>query len=178
VKNSIPRKSSLGFSIVPPPGSDWYETHKDDSLMYVKKTHDKGYLIYTKATEIHLAADTFKTTDFMEYVRNIKELELEDSRYRNVSFELDSERSLSPNCARYTLKYEDRGPANTQDSSTFAALENSGLYCMHPDTPGVGIDMFYVERRTKGLRGMEPTSYRREGQQFLDGLEFQQLNES
>ncbi len=146
--------------------------------MYVKKTEDKNYFIYTKATEIHLAADTFKTTDFMEYVRDIKELALDSARYKNVIFELDPERSLSPNCARYTLKYEDLGPGSTHDVSTFAALENSGLYCMHPDTPGIGIDIFYMERREKGFREMEQTTYRREGQQFLEGLEFQQLNRS
>jgi hypothetical protein len=146
--------------------------------MYVKKTDNQDYLLYTKATEIHLAADTFNTTEFMEYVRNIKELELNGPRYKNVSFELDPEQSLSSNCARYTLKYEDRGTSAPRNTEVFATLENSGLYCMHPETPGIGIDMFYVERRMNGIKGMEETSYRREGEQFLEGLEFQQLNGS
>jgi len=37
VKQHTPRENSLGFSILPPPGSNWYEKLRDNSLIYLKK---------------------------------------------------------------------------------------------------------------------------------------------
>lgn len=168
VTDTIPRHSTLGFSISPPPGVGWFERHKEDSLYYLKRTSPQSYSIYTKATEIHVKKAFRLPQDFHEYVRNQKEYRKLPERYQNVKFRYADIDELSPYCVRYSNTYEDHGLVQEKNTG-FYQIRKSGIFCMHPESPQNGIDMYYLERT---LSSSPEPSFMREGEQFLSSLRF------
>ncbi len=170
VKNRDQRASSLGFSIMPPSGIDWYEKLNNDSLYYLKKIPTNDYSIYTKATEIHLENKELEAGNFLQYVKDAKKLTTASGDYRNISFRYTQDKDLSPLCIRYVQDYEDHGLINLKKEE-FARVQKKGLVCMHPETPKNGVDMFYVES-VRQSPVQQDKSYKDEGEFFLSSLKF------
>jgi hypothetical protein len=170
VKNRAERASTLGFSIAPPPGVNWYEKLNDKSLYYLKKIQTSNYAIYTKATEIHLDNSELESERFLQYVKNDKKL-TPTGDYRNISIRFAQDKKLSPLCVRYFQNYEDHGN-KTLKKNEFVRIYKNGLVCMHPESPGNGVDMFYVESYMDSSRGELNQSYKDEGEFFLSSLKF------
>lgn len=170
VKNREQRASSLGFSIAPPSGINWYEKLKDNSLYYLKKIQTNDYSIYTKATEIHLDDKELEAGKFLQYVKNDKKLTPTSGDYRNVSFRYIQDKELSPLCIRYVQDYEDHGIKNLKKDE-FIRVQKKGLVCMHPEAPENGVDMFYVESIRQSPK-QQDQSYKDEGEFFLSSLKF------
>jgi hypothetical protein len=170
VRNQDQRASSLGFSIVPPSGINWYEKLNDNSLYYLKKIPTNDYSIYTKATEIHLGDQGLDAEKFIQYVENGKKLTATSGDYRNVSFRYTQEKALSPLCIRYVQDYEDHGIKNLKQNE-YIRVQKKGLVCMHPEAPKNGVDMFYVES-VRQLPALRDQSYKEEGEFFLSSLKF------
>lgn len=168
VKHYTPRQNSLGFSISPPPGSNWYEKLKNNSLIYLKKDQPDTYAIYTQATEIVLEHPIREEQELIDYVMRNKDIDITSGRYRNYRSEYSPQTAPSQQCVRYDSKFEDHGVKNL-DKKTFVMVKSSGVFCLHPDTPNVGIDLYYFE---KSIAGAENMSYREEGEQFLSSLNF------
>lgn len=170
VKNREQRVNSLGYSIAPPSGIDWYEKLNDKSLYYLKKIQTADYSIYTKATEIHLDHSELEAGRFLQYVKNDKKLNATSGDYRNVSFRYTLDKELSPLCIRYVQDYEDHGIKNLEKDE-FIRVQKNGLVCMHPETPENGVDMFYVES-VKQSQAHQDQTYKEEGENFLSSLKF------
>jgi len=170
VKNRAHRASSLGFSIAPPSGIDWYEKLSDKSLYYLKKIQTDDYSIYTKATEIHLDGSELEVGRFLQYVKNDKKLNTTTGNLRNVTFSYTLDKDLSPLCIRYVQDYEDHGIKNLKKDE-FVRVQKSGLVCMHPETLENGVDMFYVES-VKQSQADQDQTYKDEGEFFLSSLKF------
>ncbi len=170
VKNGEQRASSLGFSITPPSGINWYEKLNDKSLYYLKKVQTDDYSIYTKATEIHLDGSELEVGGFLQYVKNDKKLNTTAGNFRNVSFRYTLDKDLSPLCIRYVQDYEDHGIKNLKKDE-FIRVQKSGLVCMHPETPENGVDMFYVESVRQSQAHQDQT-FKDEGEFFLSSLKF------
>ena len=168
VRDHKPLVSTLGFSISPPPGNDWYETHQEESLCFLKLSKPATYSLSTKATELVLDKIFVRQKDFLEYVKGIKELHDGTDRYSNASSSFTWEDSRSPFCVRYQQNYEDRGVKNL-GKNDFVQVKNTGLVCMHPESSKVGIDISYVE---KSIPSTHNHSYKDEGEQFLSSLTF------
>jgi len=168
VKQHTPRENSLGFSILPPPGSNWYEKLRDNSLIYLKKNQPDSYAIYTQATEIILEHPISKEKELVEYVRKSKNVDIKSGRYKNYTSQYSTKNSPSQQCVRYNNNFEDHGVKNLT-KETFVIVKSSGLFCLHPETPGVGVDLYYFER---SLSGADNMSYKNEGEQFLSSLNF------
>jgi hypothetical protein len=172
VTNYKPRESSLGFSIIPPPGVNWYEKLENDSLYYLKinKAH-KRYSILTEAREVHLKKDLKDSTEFKNYVKSEKEKSLTAASYENPNVTVQLEESASKKCVRYVVSYQDHGIKGLREGS-YVKVGTQGLFCLHPDNPRIGVDMSYVE---KSLSNTVENSYSHEGEQFLASLSFQQV---
>jgi hypothetical protein len=168
VMQHTPRENSLGFSISPPPGNNWYEKLRDNSLIYLKKDQPKTYAIYTQATEIILESPISKEKELIEYVKKRKNGAMNSSRYKNIKFQYNAQQSPSQQCVRYNNNFEDHGVKNLA-KETFVIVKSSGVFCLHPDTPNVGIDLYYFE---KSISGADSISYQNEGEQFLSSLNF------
>jgi hypothetical protein len=168
VREHKPLVSTLGYHITPPPGDNWYETHQEESLCFLKVSKPVTYSLSTKATELVLDKKFSRQKDFMEYVKRMKELHDGTNRYSNTSSTFTWEDSRSPFCVRYQQNYEDRGIKNL-NKNDFVQVKNIGLVCMHPEATEVGIDISYLE---KSLSNTRNPSYQDEGEQFLSSLRF------
>ena len=173
VNNLAQRESSLGFSITPPAGKHWYEKLNNNSLYYLKKTNQKDYAIYTKATEIHLRPEDLKADRFLAFVLKSKKLNNASGDFQNISLRIIQTKALSPLCIRYIQIYEDHS-AKYLGKDEYVNIKNSGLVCMHPDTPRNGVDMYYVESSLKSSEN-PINDLNEEGESFLKSLKFHPL---
>jgi hypothetical protein len=169
VRDHKPLVSTLGFSITPPPGDNWYESHQNDSLLFRKLGKYKTYSLTTKATELVLNKKFDRQRDFMNYVKEIKALHLNKKQLSNASTMFSwADSTDSQYCVRYQQDYEDHGLRNL-GKNDYVMVKNIGLICMHPETPEVGIDISYLE---KSIASAHPPSYKDEGEKFLGSLMF------
>lgn len=168
VKQHTPRENSLGFSILPPPGNNWHEKLRNNSLIYLKKDQPETYAIYTQATEIIFDHPISKENELVEYVMKTKNVDLTSGRYKNYTSQYYTKKSPTQQCVRYNNNFEDHGVKNLAEK-TFVIVKSSGIFCLHPDTPDVGVDLYYYE---KSLSGVDNMSYKNEGEQFLSSLNF------
>jgi len=168
VKQHTPRENSLGFSISPPPGNDWLEKLRGNSLIYLKKNLPVTYVIYTRATEIILEHPISEKGELMAYVMKNKNVDTRSGRYQNYKSHYSIKNLPSRQCIRYSNNFEDHGMKNL-DKENFVIVKSSGLFCLHPETPTIGIDLYYFE---KSISGADSRSYQNEGEQFLSSLNF------
>lgn len=168
VRNYKPRVSTMGFSIEPPPGKGWYETHKNKSLIYLKKTNPYKYSFQTKATEINFSKSIQLKDDFIKYVHNKKIHSLQGVNYKNAKLDYSIEKKDAALCVKYKYIYEDHGYKNLKKNE-YVIIKNNGLVCIHPDIPTNGIELSYLE---KTISSSIQQSYIKEGEKFLNGLAF------
>jgi hypothetical protein len=168
VKDHKPLVSTLGFYITAPPGENWYETHQEESLFFLKVGKPTSYSLSTKATELVVDKKFSRQKDFMEYVKRMKESHDGTNRYSNSTSSFTWEDKRSPFCIRYQQDYEDRGIKNL-NKNDYVQVKNIGLVCMHPESTEVGIDISYQEKSISNTRN---PSYQNEGEQFLSSLQF------
>ena len=168
VISHTPRRSTFGFSIEPPPGKGWYEKHKDESIIYLKKTDANQYSLQTKATEINLSKSIQLKEEFIKYVHEKKAKTLVGTRHKNAKLDYLIEEKRSTLCVKYTVRYEDHGYKNLKKDD-YVIIKNNGLICMHPDVPTNGIELSYME---KTLSSTHHQSYLNEGEMFLNSLAF------
>jgi len=173
VREHKPLLSTLGFSITPPPGDNWYEAHRNESLLFLKLGKYKTYSLTTKATELVLRKNFPHQKDFMNYVKKIKTLRISNKRMSNAKTVFSwANTAESPYCVRYQQNYEDHGLKNLRKND-YVKVKNIGLVCMHPENPDVGIDISYKE---KYIASANPPSYQAEGEKFLTSLTFYHQN--
>jgi hypothetical protein len=168
VNNNAPRVSSLGFSISPPPGGDWYEKHLEDTLYYFKRTKGNSYALTTQATELIFANESDHKLELLEYVRKHKIHPDSGSRYRNSSFDYSYERIASGLCIRYKERYDDHGNEK-KGPHPYVQVFSKGLVCRHPLSPKTGIALQYMEQ---SFPTTHPISFRDEGEKFISSLNF------
>lgn len=169
VRNHKPRPSTLGFSITPPPGSNWYEKLDNDSLVYVKinKSH-RQYAIFTEAREVHLDKNIRSPEEIQRYVKREKEIYQVSSSFQEPQLTVRVEDSSTQNCIRYSQSYQDHGMKGLKGNH-FINVDTEGLFCLHPENDRAAIDMSYVE---KSLSDTQVKSYSSEGEKFLTSLAF------
>lgn len=169
VRNHLPRVSSLGFHISPPPGDNWYEKHLNESLYYLKRNLPDTYVLTTMATELLFKDNYPLRNDFLEYVKSQKRLlEKSSGRYRNCILYYSIEETSSSLCVRYQQKYDDYGDKG-KGNYAFVKVVSKGLVCKHPESSRVGIDISYME---KSIPQANNPSYKDEGENFLRSLKF------
>ncbi|MBE0583872.1 MAG: hypothetical protein IH612_08900 [Desulfofustis sp.] len=173
VFTTTPRISTLGFSVLPPPGQNWYEKVNRDSLFYFKKMDSDIYSIATRATELHFSQQFPEQADFLAHVKGRKEISVDPSLITNVRLTFDVSKK-SDRCIRYQQSYEDHRAEDSSASPSlpYTMVSNTGLICVHPDNDRIGIDLFYQERQAAGKPAR---SFANEGESFLNSLSFLSL---
>jgi hypothetical protein len=164
------RKSSLGFSFIPPPGGGWFEDFKENTVSYLKKTDPQKYTFFTGATEYRTKM-SFETPDkYLDFIKNKKSMGDSDNspRFKNSQGHYELVPSLAPFCVRYKEHFEDHG-ANNLNGRKFMIVENFGLICLHPENPTVGVDIYYSERCAANEQNQ---TFRNEGEEFIKSLKF------
>ncbi len=168
VRSHKPTRSTLGFSVVPPPGNNWFVQVKDNSLIYLKKSDPYAYSLQTKATEIKFSKSTQLKDDFIQYVLNKKAKSLVGIKYKNAKIDYTFDNEFAAFCVKYNHRYEDHGYRHLKEDQ-YVIIVNKGVVCKHPKYPKNGIELSYKE---KILSSSHHPSFRNEGEQFLKGLAF------
>lgn len=169
VRHHKPRTSTLGFSITPPPGSNWFEKLEDNSLYYVKinKLH-KRYAILTEAREVQLSNTMSNPGEIQRYVKREKEGYLDSPAFKKPNLTVQAGESLSEKCVRYSQSYQDHGLKGLS-GQRYVNVDTQGFFCLHPENARVAVDINYVE---KSLSNTPVKSYSNEGEKFLASLKF------
>ncbi len=168
ISNHKARVNTLGFKISPPPGNNWFEKHVDNTLWYIKKTSSPSYLLTSRATEIQELLSFHDQHDFIEHVKKTKIQKGTTGNYKNTTFTYTLQDSISDFCLKYYYSFEDHSDKYSI-SDTYVITKESGYYCMHPEKSSAGIDIFYQE---KFYQNSKATSYRVEGERFVNSLTF------
>lgn len=168
VHNNEPRLSTLGFSIEPPPGDDWYETHRDKSLIYLKKTDPNKYSLQTIATELNLSNTVQPKDKFVEYVHDKKLQSMKGAKHKNARLDYSLDNKHAALCVKYAFQYEDHNYKNLKKNE-FVIIKSNGLICKHPQIPSNGIEISYMEKR---LSSACHQSFLKEGEMFINSLAF------
>lgn len=170
VFSNQPRISTLGFSVRPPHGGNWFEKIDPNSIIYYKQTSSDTYAIITRAIELRFPVQFSNYDDFFSYARKSKRLTKDSAQIKNVLVSFDRDQQ-SDNCLRYRQSYEDYRPNTLPGTppSPFTEVDNIGVICVHPDNNRVGIDLYYQERHTPGNT---THSFAEEGESFLGSLSF------
>lgn len=170
VRHHQPRQSSLGFSVSPPPGKNWFETLKKDSLMYLKisKATAHSYSILTEAREVRLPKAISNPREFYSHVQKEKNGSLVSADIKEPLSSFAVESSISDFCVRFNQSYQDHSLQALQ-GRRYVKVNTTGLYCRHPKKPSIAIEVSYLE---KSVSGAKTPSYKKEGEQFLASLSF------
>lgn len=174
---------SRGYSVRPPPGSDWHLTARTPETVAFAKGLDAGEQTFvaraeiTRVTTAHQAAQ-----DYLAAKRAV--IAEASSRYRVLEQEVELDPRFGEHCVRYRIRAEDRGSdADTSPEERARAfarepgeglpvLDIRGYRFLHRDSPQYEIDLSY-SRRGKGHQGMETLA--REGEAFVAGFAFSPL---
>ncbi len=161
-----PRISTLGFSFIPPPGTNWVEEFGEHSIKYIKKMEPIDGTLFGTVTELQ-TQQTFPTPDALkQYITNKRKPNTTPPRYANTKTSYSLEPRIAPFCVRYQEQFEDWG-ANNLSRRSFLIVVNHGLICLHPENPKVLVDILYSYRCPPANKDKRLIS---EGEEFINSL--------
>lgn len=163
-----PRQSTLGFTFVPPPGNNWLEEFKDDTVLYMKATSNKTNSFFASATEFHTKTPFPTANDFLNFVKSSRIPKTSSERFKNAQWQYKLDLNFAPFCVRYHEKYEDHG-TKYLNKRKYLIVENFGLFCLHLENKEVGVNIYYSERYEEGYENL---SLHKEGYEFINSLKF------
>ena len=156
-----------GYSVLPPPGKNWFELERDKRYAYFgKKLDSRTHSFIAIALSARMGEKFDKPEDFRDYVSQMLAL---GSDERNAVIEIRAEPDGSPEryCIRYSTKAEDRKALFAGGRALL--VETIGVSCLHPDNRALSVDISYTER---GYPAETSAELRAEGESFVRSLKF------
>jgi hypothetical protein len=170
--NREPRISSLGFSFIPPPGTNWLEEFGENQITYIKKMEPIDGTLFGTVTELQ-TQQTFPTPDALKhYITNKRKSNTTPPRYANTKTSYSLQPGIAPFCVRYLEQFEDWGAKNLYGRS-FLVIMNHGLICLHPDNPKVLVDIYFSYRYPPDNKDKKLIS---EGEELINSLKMLRPN--
>jgi hypothetical protein len=167
------RLNFQGYSIFPPPGSNWQVLQKEqNNIVFTKDLKSKTHTFVANVFAVPLTIGFETPEDFLNFIKKSKDANIEPRRFRMLENEVVLDDAYGPYCVRYHQKAVDRG-ALSSGKAPYLILDTYGYACIHPDTPELAVDIGYSERFAPGESNAE---LREEGQQFIRGLKFTPLD--
>jgi hypothetical protein len=157
-----------GYTVLPPPGSGWFEMKKDRDFVYfgkrlVSPTH--SFIAIALSAPV---GESFSSADlFREHVARQLSENTGDARSKVTVASVEVDAGAGPFCVRYRTTADDRGAANARGRSLL--VETVGLSCLHTERRDLAVDVSYTER---GLPGETGSRLRDEGESFIRSLKF------
>lgn len=161
-------RSTLGFSLLPPPGTGWTEEFKRCQIHYSKKTDPDKVSFFAIANECKLDFQPTSQEDLIAFVSKKKDEFLTDERYTNISTSFQPATGKT-SCVRYRMVVNDNRASN-KGRHAFLLLKVAGRFCTHPENPGAAVDLAYSIRHVPGYDASKDVA---EGEAFLDSLRFE-----
>ena len=161
--------STLGFSFVPPAGTNWYEKFEESKITYLKKIESKSLTFYAGVLEGQMRSNLSDDDNLLNFVKSKKDQWGKDGgRYRNTSALFTKKEEIGPFCIGYQLAAEDHKALNL-DGEKFLQLSANGIFCLHPLNKMNAVDIYYSAR---SLPSAETDYLNNEGNNFLSSLKF------
>jgi hypothetical protein len=174
---------SRGYSVRPPPGSDWRLALRTPETVAFAKGLDAGEQTFVAMAEIRQVTTAHRTAQDYLAAKRAKIAEA-SSRYRVLEQEVELDPRFGEYCVRYRIRTEDRGSdADTspeerprafarEPGEELPVLDIRGYRFLHRDSPQYEVDVSY-SRRGKGDQREE--SLARHGEAFVAGFQFSPL---
>ena len=156
-----------GYTVLPPPGKNWFELERDKRYAYFgKKLDSRTHSFIAIALSARMREKFDKPEDFRDYVSQMLALGTDE---RNAVIEIRAEPDGSPEqyCIRYSTKAEDRKALFAGGRALL--VETVGVSCLHPDNRALSVDISYTER---GYPAETSAELRAEGESFVRSLKF------
>jgi hypothetical protein len=157
-----------GYRVVPPPGNNWFEMHRDkQQALFGKKIESPTHSFVATATSTRIT-EAFETREqFQDYVNKMRTADPEEKRYREIEFDSAPDETFAAWCVRYRFKRADRGTVPSRPQTL--VLEDIGVTCLHPEKKQIVVDVGYTER---GRAAELSADLRKEGEHFIRSLQF------
>jgi hypothetical protein len=157
-----------GYTVLPPPGKNWFEMRRDRrQALFGKKIESPTHSFAAAAVSATLGQKFENRTEFEAYVRNLKAQDVDSARYRLVEYVAEPEMPYAAWCVRYRTTAQDRQAPYAQ--GTVLLLEHAGIACVHPDKTDLIVDVGFSER---GRPAEFSSELRSEGESFMRSLKF------
>ncbi len=157
-----------GYSVLPPPGSGWFEMKKDRDFVYFGKRLSSPTHSFIAIALSAPVGESFASAEmFHEHVARQLAENSGDARSRVSVAAVALDAEAGPFCVRYRTTADDSGAANARGRTLL--VETVGLSCLHTARPDLAVDISYTER---GLPGETGTRLRDEGESFIRSLKF------
>ena len=160
-----------GYSVLPPPGKNWFEMGRDKQQVLFGKKIDSRTHSFAATAASGLIGEKFATREqFQEYVNKMRAADFGSDRYKTIEFRSDFDPAFPAWCVRYLSKTQDR--AAPYSIGRVLLVEHTGVTCLHPTIPDLVVDIGYSERGRPAEISME---LRMEGESFMRSLKFSPL---
>lgn len=156
-----------GYSILPPPGKNWFELERDRKYAYFgKKLESRTHSFIAIALSVPMREKFEKPEEFRDYVSKMLAL-AGDERNSVLESWAELDEPAERFCVKYSMKAEDRKAVYAGGRSLL--VETIGMSCLHPDNRGLSVDVSYTQR---GYPAETNTELRAEGESFVRSLKF------
>ena len=155
------------YSVLSPQGKDWFELKRDKQNVYFgKKLASRTHSFIATAMSVTIDEKFLNPEQFHDYVSKMLTLR-GDERHTVIENRVELDNTLGRFCVRYYTKAEDRDAIYAKGKSLLT--ETSGISCLHPEQPGLSIDVSYTER---GYPAESSADIKAEGESFVRSLKF------
>jgi hypothetical protein len=157
--------STLGFSLLPPPGKEWSATVSGNLIEFHKKTDPEKVSFFAQTVLANGVPRFASTQALIAFVQKTKEEWGDDGRFAHLSSTFSAEAGHA-GCVRYRMVTRDHGARNL-GAHPYLLLHVVGRFCTHPQYPQAAADMTYSIRH---IPGYDIVALEAEGEAFLDSL--------
>ena len=178
VTNPTERVRLDGFSIAPPPGTDWYlssEARGPRDVVFYKRVGGAplAHTLYVRAVAAELRTPVTDANGLRGVV--VRDLERERREYSGTMLTRSRvvvDTSLGRECVRSETMYEER---DNPELRGVLVLAQYSLICLHPSAPKRVIILVLSERFAQGDSSRVDAALRQEVETFFRSVEFTPL---
>lgn len=178
VANPTERLRLDGFSVAPPPGTDWYlssEARGPRDMVLYKRVGGTppSHTLYVRAVAAELRTPVTDANGLRAVVmRDLERERREYSRTMLMRSRVVVDTSLGRECVRSETMYEER---DNPELRGVLVLAQSSLICLHPSAPKRVIILVLSERFAQGDSSRVDAALRQEVETFFRSVEFTPL---
>jgi hypothetical protein len=160
--------------VVPPAGAGWHKLRDDNySIAFVKvlptryPASDKGHTFYVMAWISRLEAPANSSSAVEGSLQ--QRMTAASKRLHLLMFNQRRQAGRKWDCVVYDAQFEERDNPRFP-ASTVLIMDTHGLYCAHPLISDAAVNLFYSERRVRGIASYFDEALRKEAEDFIDNV--------
>lgn len=167
VTNPSERISSMGLSVLPPQGDNWYiiQNNPLGGLNFAKTMEDSTHTFTCHILVVPLDKEFKNPAELLAWVKQSHQSDADPRRFKNQEYNYDLNERFSLHCVKYQMKATDIQRKTA--GGTYLILKAHGYMFIHPKSSKYVVNIYYSERGT--AQNFTP-SFRTAGDGFIDNL--------